>query len=93
MQVTTTDVMNSVRNNRDKDRSPSSMLLFGFGDGGGGPNTEMLEKIRRLAGAATRGGGSEGGGGAAGELPALTIGGPTEFFQDLEANARDLLTW
>ena len=45
-------MINSVRNNRDKDRSPSSMLLFGFGDGGGGPNTEMLEKLRRFSSAA-----------------------------------------
>ena len=114
-KVTATDVINSVRNNRDKDRSPNSMLLFGFGDGGGGPNAEMLEKLRRFAGASSLapapramgqtsraavatghsrdGGGGGGGGGAAGELPSVTIGGPTEFFKDLEAKSRDLLTW
>ena len=71
------------------------MLLFGFGDGGGGPTAEMLERIRRLAGsaAAAPSGGSAGGGGASREVPSVTIAGPTEFFKDLEANARDLLTW
>ncbi|GAX76602.1 hypothetical protein CEUSTIGMA_g4048.t1 [Chlamydomonas eustigma] len=114
-QMSTTDVWNSVRNNKDKDRSPSSLLLFGAGDGGGGPTAEMLERVRRLSGAASRVVTSahkdkgdcsspclrcqsdtqlEGeGGGAAGELPVLKMSGPTAFFQDLEAESRDLLTW
>ena len=83
------------------------MLLFGFGDGGGGPNTEMLEKLRRfssaaLPAAAAKAAGqasgvpdddSSGIGGAAGELPSVTIGCPNDFFRDLEKNSRDLLTW
>jgi alpha-mannosidase len=32
----------------DADRSSTSMYLFGFGDGGGGPTEEMLERARRL---------------------------------------------
>ena len=31
------DVMNSVAKNKDKGRSNCSMLLYGDGDGGGGP--------------------------------------------------------
>ena len=77
------------------------MLLFGFGDGGGGPNVDMMEKLRRLSGAATQttvdgavgAVGGAIGGGASGELPAVTVEGPSEFFKGLEANARDLLTW
>ena len=78
------------------------MLLFGFGDGGGGPNVDMMEKLRRLSGAATPTAvgtavgaavGAEMGGGASGEIPAMTVEGPSEFFRGLEANARDLMTW
>ena len=39
-----------MRNNRDKDRAPKSMLLFGNGDGGGGPTVDMCESLRRLSG-------------------------------------------
>jgi alpha-mannosidase len=33
---------------KDHDRSSSSYLLFGYGDGGGGPTREMLEALRRV---------------------------------------------
>ena len=34
---------------RGKYRNPESLLLFGWGDGGGGPTEDMLERIRQLA--------------------------------------------
>lgn len=86
-QVSTADVINSVKNNKDKDRAPASLLLFGNGDGGGGPTTDMLESLRRLAGAASSAGG------AAGDIPQLEVCGPDEFFHRLEASSRDVLTW
>jgi len=37
----------SAANYKDHDRSRHSYLLFGFGDGGGGPTKRMLEMLRR----------------------------------------------
>ena len=34
---------------RDHDRSDASLILFGHGDGGGGPTPEMLESAARVA--------------------------------------------
>ncbi len=48
-KATVSDVLNSVRNNKDKDRAPASLLLFGNGDGGGGPTADMLENLARLS--------------------------------------------
>ena len=36
------------KNYRDKDVSNRSILLFGIGDGGGGPGEEHLERLRRI---------------------------------------------
>jgi alpha-mannosidase len=38
----------SVRNFKDGDSSNSSLYLFGWGDGGGGPQAEMIESAHRL---------------------------------------------
>jgi alpha-mannosidase len=38
----------SETNFKDKGRSKSSLLLFGDGDGGGGPQLEHLERLVRL---------------------------------------------
>ncbi|MCP4382774.1 MAG: alpha-mannosidase, partial [Hyphomicrobiales bacterium] len=37
------------RNYRGKHRFPESLLAFGYGDGGGGPTEEMLDRQRQLA--------------------------------------------
>jgi len=37
------------RNFRDKHHHPESLLSFGFGDGGGGPTEEMLDRQRQFA--------------------------------------------
>jgi alpha-mannosidase len=42
-------VLETWRNFRGKHRHPESLLAFGFGDGGGGPTEEMLERQRQLA--------------------------------------------
>jgi alpha-mannosidase len=42
------EVLKSSTNNKDRERFNSSMLLFGEGDGGGGPNADNLEQLRRL---------------------------------------------
>ncbi|MFC9424205.1 alpha-mannosidase [Streptomyces sp. NPDC056987] len=43
------ELAHAERNFRDKGRSSRSLVPFGWGDGGGGPTREMLEKARRLA--------------------------------------------
>ena len=40
--------MMSHTNFKDKGRSNSSLMLFGDGDGGGGPQFEHLERLERL---------------------------------------------
>jgi len=68
-----------VENFKDHDRSQRSLYLFGWGDGGGGPTSEMLESARRLAD-------YDG-------LPHLTMEGPRRFFTEAEAEIRDPAVW
>jgi alpha-mannosidase len=46
-QVTIPELRAAAARYRDHDRSVSSLLVFGHGDGGGGPAEEMLELARR----------------------------------------------
>ncbi len=47
--VTAEELARSARNYRDKGISDHSILLFGYGDGGGGPTREMLQRAKRFA--------------------------------------------
>jgi alpha-mannosidase len=38
----------SVKNHRDKVYSNASLLVYGNGDGGGGPLASMIERLRRM---------------------------------------------
>ncbi|OAQ30725.1 glycoside hydrolase family 38 protein [Linnemannia elongata AG-77] len=42
------DLVRSIRNNRDLAFSNQSLLPYGNGDGGGGPQRAMLERLRRM---------------------------------------------
>ncbi len=42
------EVLFNVSNFKDHERARESYLLFGYGDGGGGPTTAMLEQLRRM---------------------------------------------
>jgi alpha-mannosidase len=68
-----------VENFKDHDRATRSLYLFGWGDGGGGPTSEMLESARRLSD-------SEG-------LPRLTMEGPRQFFTEAAAEIREPAVW
>jgi len=72
-------VLRSVNNFKDHDRSRESYMLFGFGDGGGGPTMPMLEQINRMRNV-------DG-------LPRVEIRSPHDFFTRCEADAKDLTTW
>ena len=68
-----------VENFKDHDRATRSLYLFGWGDGGGGPTSDMLESARRLA--------------DIDGLPRLTMEGSRDFFTAAEAEIRDPAVW
>ncbi|TPX37190.1 hypothetical protein SmJEL517_g00997 [Synchytrium microbalum] len=79
-QCTVKDVVFGVGNNKDKEYSTSSLMLFGNGDGGGGPLAPMIERTRRLAQIAG--------------LPAtVKFSDANEFYEELNATSRDLVEW
>lgn len=41
-------LVKTVKNNKDKGRANHSAVLFGFGDGGGGPTQLMLDRLHRI---------------------------------------------
>lgn len=41
-------LVKSVRNNKDKGRANHSAVLFGHGDGGGGPTQLMIDRLQRV---------------------------------------------
>lgn len=41
-------LVKSVRNNKDKGRANHSAMLFGHGDGGGGPTQLMIDRLQRV---------------------------------------------
>ncbi|GAA1939106.1 alpha-mannosidase [Kitasatospora viridis] len=48
-ELTGTELAHAVRNFQDKGPANSSLLPFGYGDGGGGPTREMLARAERVA--------------------------------------------
>eukprot|EP00026_Physarum_polycephalum_P001500 Phypoly_transcript_01502.p1 GENE.Phypoly_transcript_01502~~Phypoly_transcript_01502.p1 ORF type:complete len:1033 (+),score=184.98 Phypoly_transcript_01502:1-3099(+) len=73
------DVYNSAKSCKDKDRCNESLLVYGHGDGGGGPTIEMLERLRRLT--------------DVDGLPRVQNRSPYEFFTRCEPSRDELLTW
>ncbi|KAF3904555.1 Alpha-mannosidase [Orbilia brochopaga] len=73
------DVKRSVSQHKSMDQDSTSLLVFGKGDGGGGPTAEMLEKLRRLRGMSD----------TAGLLPRVHMGNSVdEFFAQLEKKTK-----
>jgi alpha-mannosidase len=73
------DLLKNVRNFKEHDRADRSLLLYGWGDGGGGPSIEMLEKAKRLRD-------FDG-------LPKLVQEKALSFFQKAKDGAKDLPVW
>jgi alpha-mannosidase len=69
------EIRRTARDYKEHDRSHTSYLLFGYGDGGGGPTKEMLEVLRRA-------GDLQG-------LPRTTQRTSEEFFAALEGGTSD----
>jgi alpha-mannosidase len=73
------ELAHAVRNFREKGRSNHSLVPFGWGDGGGGPTREMLqraERTRNIEGS-----------------PKVVIRKPAEFFAEAEAEYPDAPVW
>ncbi|KAL2867121.1 alpha-mannosidase [Aspergillus lucknowensis] len=74
------DVKRSVTQHKSLDSDNTSLLVFGKGDGGGGPTFEHLEKLRRCRGLSDK----------TGLLPRATMGGSVDdFFAKLEKKSAD----
>ena len=63
----------------DHDRARENYLLFGWGDGGGGPTAAMLEQLERMR--------------DVDGLPRVEIRPPEEFFHRLEQDVKDPMVW
>ncbi|CZS94448.1 probable alpha-mannosidase [Rhynchosporium agropyri] len=81
------DVKRSVSQHKSMDQDETSLLVFGKGDGGGGPTWQHLEKLRRCRGMSD----------TVGMLPRVHMGDSVEdFFDRLEkkvAGGLDFVTW
>jgi alpha-mannosidase len=82
------DLRNSISQHKSLDQDPTSLLVFGYGDGGGGPTWEHLEKLRRGRGISDQ----------IGLLPRATMGlSVDDFFAQLqtkvEAGTVNFATW
>ncbi|MFD8278923.1 alpha-mannosidase [Streptomyces solisilvae] len=73
------ELAHAVARYADKGGSTRSLAPFGFGDGGGGPTREMLEKARRLADL-------EG-------SPRVRVGTPSDFFREAREEYPDAPVW
>ncbi|KAL5042633.1 hypothetical protein BDW71DRAFT_136726 [Aspergillus fruticulosus] len=81
------DLKRSISQHKSLDTDNTSLLVFGKGDGGGGPTFEHLEKLRRCRGLSDK----------TGLLPRATMGASVDdFFAKLEkkaANGTKFATW
>ncbi|KAK3394692.1 glycoside hydrolase family 38 protein [Podospora didyma] len=78
------DVKRSMSQHKSLDQDHTSLLLFGKGDGGGGPTWQHLEKLRRCRGISDN----------VGLLPRVHLGNSVDdFFDRLELKANSFVTW
>lgn len=66
------DIVRSESGNKNLGQSSLGLLLYGYGDGGGGPTEEMIEKIRRCRGLAN----------TSGLVPTVHLGSTVDDFYD-----------
>ena len=76
--ATVSDMRNVLKRFRDHDRSNKSLILYGHGDGGGGPTKEMVERLRRCKDLQA--------------LPKTTITSPAAFFAAIAPDQSKLST-
>ena len=73
------DVLKTVTNNKDKGRTHDQMLLFGHGDGGGGPTPEMIDRLDRISSITG--------------MPQIVRSTPQTFFATVEKSSKMLCEW
>jgi alpha-mannosidase len=73
------EMVRTVKNFKDHDRSDASLYLFGYGDGGGGPSEAMLERLERMR--------------DVDGLPRVQIDTPTSFFERVTQKGDNLTVW
>ncbi|GJQ14874.1 hypothetical protein GpartN1_g6665.t1 [Galdieria partita] len=77
---TVDEVLMSVSNNQELGVYDTSLMLFGHGDGGGGPTPAMLESLSRMQNVAG--------------LPKVNLDmTPTKFFEEMEKHQAELPVW
>uniref|UniRef100_A0A2R5LBB2 alpha-mannosidase n=1 Tax=Ornithodoros turicata TaxID=34597 RepID=A0A2R5LBB2_9ACAR len=77
--VSVAEAMKTVNNLEDKGRTTHSLLLFGHGDGGGGPTEAMLQRQLRLE--------------DVDGVPKVELSTPDIFFGHLEKDSKKLNRW
>ncbi|MFH4975780.1 hypothetical protein AB6A40_002489 [Gnathostoma spinigerum] len=78
-QITVKECLESGSNFTDHGRSNIAMMLYGHGDGGGGPDEIMLKRAERLV--------------DCDGVPRVLHSTPAEFFAELEKDKRNLCEW
>ena len=73
------EVLRSAEHFKDDDRSARSLYLFGRGDGGGGPDADMIESAHRLM--------------SLPGAPGIELSRAADFFEGASVEAHDLTTW
>jgi alpha-mannosidase len=73
-EITPAECVSSAERFQEAGWSDWSLMPFGYGDGGGGPTREMVERARRLA--------------DLDGSPRVSIGSPSDFFEHVEDEAR-----
>ncbi|OQV19664.1 Alpha-mannosidase 2C1 [Hypsibius exemplaris] len=80
MDLTVADTLKTVDKLKDKGRAHQSVLLYGYGDGGGGPTPAMIERGRRMR--------------DVDGLPKVVLNESiSDFFAALEKEQANLNTW
>jgi alpha-mannosidase len=73
------DVLKTVSQFRDKGRSRQSILLYGHGDGGGGPTEDMLQNLKRME--------------DVDGIPKVLMSSPQQFFSSITSEKDRLCKW
>ncbi|KAH8115672.1 glycoside hydrolase family 38 protein [Phellopilus nigrolimitatus] len=79
-QATVGDIRKGITNHKNLESNNTALLVFGNGDGGGGPLNKMLENLRRIRAVANE----------SRELPVVDMGHSVDdFFRDVEKSSTD----
>jgi alpha-mannosidase len=78
-QCTVEELKKSVDNNRDKAYTDASLLVYGNGDGGGGPLPAMIERLHRMR--------------DVDGIPPVEMASVDDFYEHVERTSTELVVW